>query len=138
MNSIEINYWAVLVAAVSNMIIGSIWYGPLFGKLWMKHMGHSAEKMNELKKRSMGKLYFVAFIGSFVMAYVLAHFAAVWGVGDVMGAVQLAFWIWLGFVATVVLSSVLWEGKSVTLYILNIAYYLVVLKVMAIILVVWK
>ncbi|GAA1323840.1 hypothetical protein GCM10020360_25930 [Nonlabens tegetincola] len=33
----EINYWAVLVATASTMVVGSVWYTPkVFGNLWMR------------------------------------------------------------------------------------------------------
>ncbi|MBI3341870.1 DUF1761 domain-containing protein, partial [Candidatus Curtissbacteria bacterium] len=35
----QINYMAVVAAAVVNMVLGFLWYGPLFGKPWMKMMG---------------------------------------------------------------------------------------------------
>ena len=135
---IQINYWAVLVAGVSNMILGALWYGPLFGKIWMRLMGLSDERLNELKVRGMGKLYAMAFVMALVMAYVLAHFANVWPTSGVSGAFQLAFWIWLGFIVTTMINSVLWEGKSFKLYMLNICYQLLALVVMAKILVLWR
>lgn len=35
----EVNYLAVLVAATANLILGAIWYGPLFGKRSLLGMG---------------------------------------------------------------------------------------------------
>ena len=73
---VPINYLAVLVAAVSNMIIGFLWYGPVFGKQWIALMGMPPEKVAEAKAKGMKgmwKSYALAFVGSFVMAYVLAH-----------------------------------------------------------------
>ena len=33
----EINIWAVLVATLSTMVVGSIWYTPkVFGNYWMR------------------------------------------------------------------------------------------------------
>ena len=33
----EINYWAVLLATLSSMVVGSIWYTPkVFGTRWAK------------------------------------------------------------------------------------------------------
>ena len=33
----EINYWAVLIATASSMVVGSIWYAPkVFGTRWSK------------------------------------------------------------------------------------------------------
>src|SRR6266498_2968533 len=33
------NYWAILVAVAATMVLGFLWYGPIFGKAWMKEMG---------------------------------------------------------------------------------------------------
>lgn len=131
----DINYLAVLVAAVAGMIVGALWYSPLlFGKIWMK-----ASKLSEkdMKKAHMGRAYALAFLGSLVTAYVLAHFVDYLEVSTVGGALTAAFWIWLGFFVTTSLSSVLWEGKPWSLYVLNIAHYLVSLSVMAVILGLW-
>jgi hypothetical protein len=106
----EINYLIVAVAAVANMVLGMIWYSQqLFGKQWMHLMGISREQMQEGKKKGMGRSYAVALISSLVMAYVLAMFINLLGVVDASGAWKLAFWIWLGFLATTMLGSVLWE-----------------------------
>ena len=35
----SVNYWAVFVSAIASMVIGSIWYGPLFGKMFIREMG---------------------------------------------------------------------------------------------------
>ncbi|MEK6955996.1 MAG: DUF1761 domain-containing protein, partial [Nanoarchaeota archaeon] len=51
---------------------------------------------------------------------------------------KLALWIWIGFVATVTLSSVLWENKSYKLYLLNNGYNVVNMVVMAVILTLWQ
>lgn len=35
-----INYWAVILATLSSMIVGSMWYTPkVFGNYWMKATG---------------------------------------------------------------------------------------------------
>ena len=70
------------------------------------------------------------------MAFVLALFS--FGVSTAFDAVQLAFWIWLGFIVTTLLNGVLWEKRTVKLYLFNIVYHLVSLCVMALILGLWK
>ena len=135
---VSINYLAVFVAAVANMVIGALWYGPLFGKMWTSMMGFTEEKMKEMKAKGMGKSYVAAFAASLVMAFVLAHFAAIWNAEGVGGAWQLAFWSWLGFIAPVLLGQVLWEWRSTKLYIINVVLYLVALFAMAIVVVMWK
>ena len=32
----NVNYLAVIAATVSAMVLGSLWYGPILGKQWMK------------------------------------------------------------------------------------------------------
>lgn len=135
-----INYFAVTAATIAAQVIGFTWYGPLFGKLWMKLSGMSEKQIADAKKKGMKGMkstFAISILGSFVMAFVLAHFVDYVEATTVSGALQLAFWLWLGFIATVALGSVLWEGKSWKLYALNVAYYLVTLSVMASILAVW-
>jgi len=123
----EINYLRVFLAAFSSMILGSLWYGPIFGKPWMKMMGMSKEGMKGFKPSDMAKLYGIQFIGSIVMAFVLSQLPNV-----------SLFLIWAGFVAPVTLTSVLWEGKPWKLWLLNNGYFLVLLYQMSYILSLWK
>jgi len=133
-----INYLAVLVAAVASVVLGFVWYGPLFGKTWAQLMGFDKKKMAEAKKKGMPKQTWVLMIlGTLVTSYVLAHFVDYLDAVNVAGALQAGFWLWLGFIVPVQLGMVLWEGKPWKLYFLNAAYYLVNLSVMATILALW-
>ena len=134
--AVEINYLAVLVAAVASMVIGGLWYSVLFGKQWMKLMGFKAEDMSKMKTTAK-QSYAIGFLSSLVMSYVLAHFVDYTGSMTVVAGLQLGFWVWLGFTATLQLGSVLWEGKSWRLFFLNTAHSLVSLLAMAVILAVW-
>jgi hypothetical protein len=134
----NINFVPVFVAAVAGMVIGFAWYSKfLFGKMWIQMMDISDSTM----KKGMGKSAALGFVAQLVMAYVLAHFvqvaAAVEGSVTISNTLMLAFWIWLGFVATVMIGVVLWEGKPWKLYLLNIGYQLVALLAMASILAAW-
>ena len=138
MPPVPLNYAAIVACAVANMIIGFLWYGPLFGKTWMKLSGMHMPKG---PPPGMWKHYLGAFIGAFVMAFALAHslvFASAFlGVSGVSGGLQGGFWNWLGFIAPVTLGSVLWEGKPWKLWFLNNAYWLFTLLTMGVILSVW-
>jgi len=134
---ISINYFAVLTAAIANMGLGFLWYGPIFGKLWIKLMGFSEEKIAAAKSKGMTKKYSLMIISTLVMVFVLAHFAKAWNAQGIQGAFELAFWIWLGFIAPTFLGSVLWEERPWALYGLNVGFYLVSLFISAVILVFW-
>lgn len=145
----EVNYLAVLVAALVNMALGALWYSPaLFGKQWMAIMGYTPEMMkNPDMKKKANKGYFISFVGALVMYYVLAHvmksmiaFMAQAGsepVSAVHAGLMGGFWMWLGFVAVVTLDSVLWEGKPWKFWLINNSYRLVTLLIGGVILAVW-
>lgn len=141
MPQVPINYLAVIVATISSMVIGFVWYGPLFGKQWMALMGIASKSMDAGKK-GMGKRYGLMTLGSLVMSFVLAHslvFASTYlKLDGLMAGLDAGFWNWLGFIAPVTLGSVLWENKSWKLWVLNNGYQLVTLLVMGCILALWK
>src|SRR3989344_7706455 len=117
---VPINYLAVLVAAIAAMVLGYLWYGPLFGKEWAKLMGWTPEEMAKKMSDPAGKNkmmmgYGAQFVGALVMAFVLSHslvFASAYlNVSGAMGGLQAGVWSWLGFVAPTTIGMVLWEGK---------------------------
>jgi Protein of unknown function (DUF1761) len=138
---VPINYWAVLLSAVAAMVIGWLWYGPLFGKQWASAMGFSPEYMQEAMKKSGAKSYIIMAIGAILMAFILDHaiiFASAYlGLTGIAGGVVFAFLNWLGFIAPVTIGSVLWENKPLKFWFITSGYYLVTLLVMGIILSLW-
>ena len=71
------------------------------------------------------------------MAYVLDYLISILSYNTAGAGAVLGLWVWLGFLATSMLGSVLWDGKPFALYLINVAHYLVVLVVMGAILGVW-
>lgn len=135
MQQVDVNLMAVLVCGIASMVIGFVWYSKaLFGNTWMKLSGVSEADMKKANS-NMPMLYGTMFIASLVMAYVLAHFAKYAGALTLTDGMVAGFWAWLGFVATTMLTNVLYEGKPVKLYLINAGYQLVTLVVMGMILV---
>ncbi|HRE78496.1 MAG TPA: DUF1761 domain-containing protein [Flavobacterium sp.] len=64
----EINFYPVFVAALTTLLVGFIWYGPLFGKAWMKETGLTEE---DLKKGSMVKIFGLTYIFSVMIAMIM-------------------------------------------------------------------
>lgn len=132
-----VNYLAVLTAAIAGMGLGALWYSPLlFGKLWMSLMGLNGKDMEKDKKKGMGKTYAISFASMLVMSYVLAWFIGLGAVTVSIGLMK-SFLAWLGFMATLSLNSVLWEGRSAKLYLLNNSHSLAVMLLMGLILSLW-
>lgn len=135
-----VNYVSVLVAAAAAFCIGFLWHGPVFGKQWMKLMKITPAEMKKGQKEMEGKMagyMLVAFLQQLVTAYVVSVVASLIGVSDTAGAVQLAGLLWLGLIATTLLNGVLWEKRTIPLYLFNIVYQLVSLTVITLIVAVW-
>ncbi|MBI2106195.1 DUF1761 domain-containing protein [Candidatus Woesearchaeota archaeon] len=132
-----INLLSVLVAAAANFVLGFLWYGPLFGKIWMKLMKFSEKDLEEGKKKGMTKNFIMGFISTLIMVYILAYLMQALLYNSISQVIFLAFLTWLGFVGTVTFSSVLWEGKPFKLYILNNMYNLISLIIVGLILRLW-
>ncbi|MDE2996067.1 MAG: DUF1761 domain-containing protein, partial [Bacteroidota bacterium] len=117
----EINYLAVLVASLFPMLIGSLWYGPLFGKRWMALVEKSEEELRA--SFNPVKSYAVTWVFALLMAFVMAHVIDTWSFrfGDlgVMGGIQTGFWIWIGFVLTIGWQRVAFEDVKTALWTMN-------------------
>jgi len=134
---VQINGWAVLLAALSSMVVGSLWYMPaVFGNHWQR----LAKVKLEQRKMTNGNMVWVygsVFVASLVTAYILAHvtyLANQFFHGSYMSdALQTAFWLWLGFTAARLYVHDTFEMRRKKLTILNASHELVTVLVMAII-----
>src|ERR1700720_2391294 len=135
-----VNLWSVLVAAISTMIVGFIWYSPmLFAKPWMVLMGYDPNdkaKMDEMRK-SAGKSYAISFVASLISALVLGKIIDVTSVQSPLYGMKIGFAVWLGFVTTVQLTAKLFGNQPTKLYLINTGYQLVCYLAMGAILAVW-
>ncbi len=106
-----INIWAVLACAIFSMILGSIWFGPLFGKKWMEITGADPSDLAKRKEmqKNAGPLYAVQFVLSLFQAWVLAYYIAGWP--DISGVTN-SLWIWAGFVMPIVAGGSMWNNDS--------------------------
>jgi hypothetical protein len=131
-----INYLAILVSAILAFAVGALWYGPLFGKQWRQLMGVPEGSMG-VPGTTFVKSMSGGFIATLVLTFVLANIFQMMGVTTVSLALTIAFWIWLGFIATVMLNSVWYEGRSLQLYLINVSHYLIAILLAALVLAWW-
>jgi len=133
----DTNLWAILAGGLSAVIIGFIWYAPpVFGNMWIALARLNPEKVEDEKKK-MPLMAFAGFVAATILAWVMAQFALVWGSLTLGSAIELGFWIWLGFMATTLIHSVLWEQKSIKYFAINAGYWLLTTIVISIIVSLW-
>ena len=124
---IAINYLAVAAVAVLSIVLGTLWYGPIFGKPWITMMGFTKADM-EKGKKDMWKYYLAGAFSALVFSYVMVHFVKYmllvpgFTMDPVQNGMLTGFWAWLGYSATTSISSVIWEGKPVNLWLINTGY----------------
>jgi hypothetical protein len=141
---VPVNYLAVLVCGIAAMVLGFLWYGPLFGKKWATLEGMDMNMMKNPtpeQKKKMYRGYAIQFVAALVMAFVLEHsliFAAAYmHVSGVSAGLQAGLWSWLGFIAPATLGMVLWEMKPWVLWIIVSGYWLALLLISGVILALW-
>ncbi len=67
----DINYWAVVVAAISSFLLGAVWYSVrIFGGLWNREAGRGQEAQQPHPVRVFG--------ASFVFCLITATAFSVW------------------------------------------------------------
>src|SRR5437870_682345 len=99
------------------MVIGFLWYGPVFGKAWMALSGRG---MGE--GASAGPLYALTALAAVVEAIALNWFINETGWTSGAGGALIGLFAALGFVATAFFSQVLFSGQSPRLYAINAGY----------------
>jgi len=110
----EVNITLVAIATLAQFVLGALWYSPLlFGKWWMIFMDMdcaslSKEELEKMQKAMMpfyALQLFVTFLSTFSLANLVPYVSA-------MSVYHLAFWIWIGFIVPVQVSSVIWGNTK--------------------------
>lgn len=134
----EINYWAVLLAMLSSIVVGSIWYTPkVFGTRWARLANVD---MTGSARSAVWPIVTTVLV-SFITAWVLAGASAIaWHFYEgsfFVGTIVTAVLLWAGFTAARFITHDAFEGRPTALTTMNIGHELVTLVVMAVIIGVW-
>ena len=134
MPSTDINYLAVVVAALLSMVIGAIWYAPqVFGAQWMALLGKKPKDLQDGANTG----YVVAGLGFLLLAYVLAHFVDYAGSNTFAKGLETGFWLWLGFTATTLAINSSFSFRPQKLWAIDAGYYLACFLVSGALLATW-
>jgi len=130
-----LNWIAVIVAALSNFLIGGLWYSPvLFGKIWMKENNFSED---DLKKGNMAGIFGFTFLFSLVMAFNLGMFLNDAGTTAGWGAMA-GFLAGFGWAAMSIFTIGQFERKSTKYMLIHGGYVTMSFIVMGLIIGLWR
>ncbi len=125
----NLNWLAIVIAAVSTFVLGGLWYSPLmFVKRWMKETGITEETT---KNANMLKIFSFSFLLSLIASFFLAMF-----IGTKAGAFSgslAGFMAGLGWVFTFMGISYLFESRTFAHFLINSLYSIVSLTIMGLI-----
>lgn len=129
----DVNLLAVVVATIAALIVGFIWYGPLFGQAWMTETGINKSDA----KKDMGKTMTKGIINTLVLTYVLGLLMVLIAPSNMQDALAFGLIIWLGLIATTEASSVIWAKGSWKLFLINTSHELIVVLIAVSIFMTW-
>ena len=107
----ELNYLAIILAAIAQFLVGWIWYGPIFGKLWGKIHGFDklSKEVQQKMMKAMTPFYGLQLLVTIVTTVVLSIVHTIlpdWSI------FMLAGLLWLGYVVPTQVSGVIFGGTE--------------------------
>ena len=129
----QANWIAVVVGAIFNLVLGGLWYGPLFGKVWLGVIGKKQEDI-----QSSATMYMLPLLAGLAGAYVLATMISglginVWWQGALTGII-----LYLGVGSAATLTMGTFEGSPRGAWLLYTVYQIIVFGAQGILFIVWK
>ncbi len=131
----EVQLLPILVAGFAPMVLGMLWYGPLFGKRWLALMERTEEEIR--RDFNPLKTHGVSFLLALGTAFVLQQLLAA-SEGGVAAGIHLALLASFGFLLPLGYQGCAYEGRKGGLVALNVAYNSLALMGQAAVLAVWS
>ena len=131
---VDVNFWAVLLAAVASMVVGMLYYADeVLGKEWKKLAKIDSKRFEKERPKVVPAVFVASFITAYVLAYVtfLYHnfFQDSWMAAGALTAVIL----WLGISATTIFVHGAFEQRPRTLLVISLGNRLLTLLAMGLV-----
>lgn len=112
---------ATLVATVLGFVLGALWYGPLFGRAWMRAAGVTREPRagKNYPMRSYGATFVLGLAAAYMFGLYLGPNPGL-AFATVAGGAAGVFWV-----ATSLAANDLFEGRDPLLIVINGGYHAV-------------
>ncbi len=133
----EINFLAVLVAAVASFLLGGVWYAALFGTQWAKAHRYTEEQAKELGK-TPAKTFSIIFVTQLIVALGVAVFAANLGADTALKGVALGAALWVGVAGPINLMDNAAHNKPIAAFVIDGSHQLIYLALTGAIIGAWR
>lgn len=132
------NILPILASGIASLLIGFIWYGPLFGKPWAAYTGWTEEKIKTIPGSKMGLTYGLTFLCALITALVLAGLSNALGLSGVVAGLNLGLIAGVGLAAMAFATTHLFEHKPLGLWLIVSGYQVVYMAAAGIIVTIWR
>jgi len=132
----ELNFFAIAVAALVEVIIGAVWFNApfAFNKQWLAGIGKTAEQVAE----DASPLSIVAaIVGAIITAVILAIFIGWMAIDTWYGGLIVGLLLAVGFSANTAFVKDRFEARPMSLTLINGLHDVVILGLMGLIIGIW-
>lgn len=129
---VAVNWLAVVVGMVVSMVLGFLWYGPLFGNTWLRLIGKSAEEID-----SDPTMYIKTAVAAFVAMLFLNMVVSSLGATTFVSGLIVGALTFVGFGATQTFVYTTFEGPSEKVWLLFSEYQILVFAIMGGVFAIW-
>jgi hypothetical protein len=114
----ELNFLAILLAAVGKFIVGGMWFSKiLFGALWLQETGLKMDELGDSKKPMI-----ITMISGILFVFTVAVLLSMMTL-DLTSAIAIAVIMAIGISGAQSLPSFLFEGRPMKLYLIYATQY---------------
>jgi hypothetical protein len=131
----DLNFLAIGVASVVYFGLGSVWFGPLFGKQWLKLVGLS---LTEEDKKNALFMFAKTFLLDFLITLSTALILVLTKSETTSDALKVSAIIGLGFVIAPFLGNYIYAKRSMKLFFIEGFYHVICIAIVSIILTIWR
>lgn len=126
----------ILVAAIAYFVLGALWYGPLFSKVWVR--GHAININDPNAKKGVAGIMITSFFILVAICIALAIVLNVAAVSDAGHAAKWGLFLGFGFAFTTTSMTYLYLKRPASLHLIDGLYHVVGMVIAALILTLWK
>ncbi len=132
----ELNFFAIVVAALVEVVLGAIWFNApfAFNKQWLAGIGKTAEQVAE---DASPVSIISAIVGALITAFILAIFIGWIGIDTWYGGLIVGLMTAIGFSANTAFVKDRFEARPMGLTLINATHDIVILGLMGLIIGIW-
>jgi len=120
--NLYVNPFALVIGTFTSLIISTIWYGPLFGKIWLEYSKLNRKKVEEIQSQNYISKIFTGILGTILaiaIHSVLVHTIPITSIWELL---LLDVLLTVGFVAPHMSYALIWGRTKAENFAINVGY----------------